>query len=111
MEEQNERVLCVKEERYGTLDIWVCPKGAEDRIVITSNGKPIEQFECNMPINPKALDNYMGMFGRDVENWYYKDIVIHWGVHQWKFYNSKNVTKVENVKTLEGISYLYDVEV
>lgn len=110
MKEQN--TLCVRKEE-GTLDFWICPEGKEDRIVITLDGKPIEEYAFDMPITPQAIDNYMGAFGRDVENWYHKDIVIHWGVHSWKFHNAYNITEVEkdkHTKTLEDISYFYDVE-
>ena len=112
MKEQANK-LCVRKEKDGTLDIWICPEGKEDRIIITYNGKPIEEIAYDMPITPGAIDNYMGTFGRDVENWYYKDIVIHWGVNTWKFYNSKNVTDIEKdeyVKNLDDIEYFYDVE-
>lgn len=40
----------------------------------------------------KGLDWLMGLIGRDTQNWFHKDIVIHWGVHQWKFYNARNIS-------------------
>lgn len=40
----------------------------------------------------KGIDWFMGHFGRDTQNWFHKDIIIHWGVHTWKFYNAKNIS-------------------
>ena len=117
--------LCVKQERYGTLDLWINNEdhwtfGNEDtkwEIIATYNGdspSKCEAYRFTLDKDPiKALDELMGRIGRDVENWYYKDLVIHWGVHTWKFYNAYNVTSVdkdEHCKTLEDIQFLYDVE-
>ncbi len=40
----------------------------------------------------EGLNWFMGNIGRDTQNWFHKDIVIHWGVHQWKFYNARNIS-------------------
>lgn len=104
--------LCVI-RKEGTLDFWICPEGKEDRIIVTLDGKPIEEYSNDMPITPEVIDNYMGTFGRDVENWYHKDIVIHWGVHTWKFCNNYNITEIqkdEYAKTLEDIVFYNEVE-
>ena len=39
-----------------------------------------------------GLDEVMGILGRDTQNWWYKDIVLHWGVNTWKFYNARNIS-------------------
>lgn len=38
------------------------------------------------------IDWFMGLIGRDTQNWFHKDIVIHWGNNVWKFYNAKNIS-------------------
>lgn len=38
-----------------------------------------------------GLDWLMGLIGRDTQNWFHKDIVIHWGINVWKFFNAKNI--------------------
>lgn len=123
MERQN--LLCVRKEEYGTLDLWINNEehwdfGNKDikfEIIATYNGKDPsagEAYRITLDEKPvEALDHLMGYIGRDVENWGYKDIVIHWGAHTWKFYNAKNVTNVkkdEDCKTLDDIQYYYDVE-
>jgi hypothetical protein len=62
----------------------------------------------------KGLDWFMGLLGRDTQNWFTKNIVIHWGVNTWRFYNAKNISvfdtdtikdfdiKDYDVKKLEG---------
>jgi len=123
MKEQN--TLCVRNERYGTLDLWINNEehwtfGKGDlkfQVIATYNGETPEHgyaYMVSFDKDPvKALDTLMGHIGRDTENWYFKDIVIHWGIHTWNFINSKNVTKVEKdeyTKTLEDIQMNYDVE-
>ena len=121
----DKNVLCTRNERYGTLDLWINNEdhwtfGNEDikwEIIATYNGEDPskgEAYRFTLDRNPvQALNEFMGHVGRDTENWFFKDIVIHWGVHTWKFYNSKNITTVdkdENCKNLEDIKFLYDVE-
>lgn len=123
---EKKRTLCVRNEEYGTLDLWINNEehwkfGKDDKltwqIIVTYNGESPEKGEAyriTLDEHPtKALDELMGYIGRDVENWYYKDIVLHWGVHTWKFYNSKNITAIEKdeyTQTLEDIQMYYDVE-
>lgn len=40
----------------------------------------------------KGLDWFMGILGRDTQNWFHKDIVIHWGNNTWTFYNGLNIS-------------------
>lgn len=119
------KTLCARNQEYGTLDLWINDEdhwtfGKDEfkyEIIATYNGESpetSETYRITLDKNPiEALDYLMGYIGRDVENWGYKDIVIHWGVHTWKFYNSKNISNIEKdeyVKTLEDIEYFYDVE-
>ena len=119
------RTLCVKEERYGTLDLWINPEGEGSsygdnhkfHIIVTYDGKPITQFAhaiCLDKGDPEQiLDSLMGLIDRDTQNWYYKDLIIHWGVHTLKFTNNKNIDVVEKdeyVKNLEDIKEYYEVE-
>lgn len=116
--------LCVRKDE-GTLDLWVNyePRwtfGGEDtkwELIATFNGETPENSEAyrfTFDKDPvKAIDEFMGVLGRDVENWHNMDIVIHWGVHTWKFINNHNVTDVEKdeyAKSLEDIKFYYDVE-
>lgn len=43
----------------------------------------------------EGIDWFMGLIGRDTQNWFHKDIVIHWGKNVWKFYNAKNISDYE----------------
>ena len=55
----------------------------------------------------------MGVIGRDTQNYFFKDIVIHWGVHTWKFINEKQVQVIEKdeyTKTMNDIERNYDIE-
>ncbi len=120
------RKLCVKAERYGTLDLWINDedhwtfgkdKETKWEIIATYDGKkPNEGYAWMMTFDKdpvKAFDEVLGYIGRDTENWSYHDIVIHWGVHTWKFINSKNIEEIvkdEYTQTLEDIQMNYDVE-
>ena len=124
MKEQN--LLCARSTKAGTLDIWVNPKDAmlgdnKLQVVVTYDGKPIETEQAyafglgdmNDDQVEKQLDWFMGMLSRDTQNWFLKDIVIHWGVHKWTFYNEHNVTTIEKdeyVKNLQDIEYYYEID-
>ena len=58
----------------------------------------------------KGLDEFMGLIGRDTQKWFHCDIVIHWGIHTWTFYNHRNISDF----TKEEIEYFdkndYDYE-
>ena len=99
--------LCVVKEKYGTVDVWICPEGFPDRVVITYNGAPVEERSMDMPVTVEALENFMGVFGRDIENWGFKDLVIHWGVHTWKFCNCRNMVEVSSMDEI----HLYSEEI
>lgn len=112
----------------GTVDIWINYEGEMGNfsgkrmnIITTFNGESpekglgtcmslVDQDEATME---KSLDWFMGSLGRDVENWSNKDIVIHWGVHTWTFYNKRSVTDIEKdeyTKTFDDIKFFYDIE-
>lgn len=80
----------------GTVDIWINKDGYEGKILITYNGNDIEQGFNSWDLNninnaEKLLDEFMGVLGRDIENWHTYNIVIHWGVHNWSFTNDYNI--------------------
>lgn len=124
MKEQN--LLCARSTRPGTLDIWINPEGVMlggDRlqVVATYGGVSPETEQAysfglgNMNDDQieKQLDWFMGMLSRDTQNWFFKDIVIHWGVHKWAFYNEHNVTTIEKdeyTQNLKDIEMNYDIE-
>jgi hypothetical protein len=124
MKENNK--LAVLTQRYGTLDLWINDEehwnfGKDDEtkweIIATYNGESpskSEAYRYTLDKNPvKALDELMGYIDRDTKGWYYKDLVIHWGVHTLKFYNSYNVETIEKdefTRTFEDIKCNYDVE-
>lgn len=120
-----EQKLCALNKEYGTLDLWVNNEehwkfGNEEttwQIIATYNGKDPKEGEAyRITLDKKpteALDALLGYIGRETENWGFKDIVIHWGVHTWKFVNDRNITEIEkdeNVKSIQDIQYFYDVE-
>lgn len=124
---EKKRTLCVKENN-GTLDIWInydgnVPKlkNGKLHIITTFDGKkPEEELSTGMGLgnfNDKEIEErlnwFMGYFCRDTQNWFYKDLVIHWGVHTLTFHNKRNVNEVEKdeyTQTLEDIQMNYDVE-
>lgn len=124
MKEQN--TLCARNERYGTLDLWINPEGQtlgdeQLHIVASFNGTPIETEQAyslglgnsNDEDTAKKLDWLLGLIGRDTQNYFFKDIVIHWGVHTWKFINEKNITTIEKdeyTQTMQDIEMNYDIE-
>lgn len=124
--EKINRYLAVRKEEYGTLDIWVNPEGEGStignkkmNIVVTFNGEPISKgmaYSCSFQDCENAeemLDWLMGYIDRDTQNWYWKDLVIHWGVHTLRFVNERNIDKVEkneDCRNLEDIKFYYDVE-
>lgn len=123
MKEQNK--LCARNERYGTLDLWINDEKHWEfgnsknkfQIIATLNGQNPDSgyaYMITLDEEPtKALDDFMGYISRDTQNWGYRDIVIHWGVHTWKFYNKHNITDIENdeyAKNLDDIKYFYDIE-
>lgn len=119
--------LCSRQNN-GTLDIWInydndIAKLKDDKlhIITTYNGnKPEDEISCGLGLGnlndeaiEKQLDWLMGIISRDTQNWFNKDIVIHWGVHTWTFYNKHNVQDIEKdeyTKNLEDIKCYYDVE-
>lgn len=125
MEKTNK--LCVRQNN-GTLDIWInydndIAKLDNNKmhVITTYNGeKPEHEVSCGLCLGnqddetiEKQLNWLMGIIGRDTQNWFIKDIVIHWGVHTWKFYNKQNVVDIEKdeyTKNLEDIKMNYDVE-
>ena len=64
-------------------DNTICLSYDEENVAywIKLNGNNVE----------KGLDEVMGLLGRDTRNWWHKDIVLHWGVNTWKFYNEFNI--------------------
>lgn len=123
MKEHN--MLCVQNTKQGTLDVWVNYEGEVSRyndtryhIITTYNGEsPEEGMVASMSLKgdtiEQALDELMKYISRDTQNWSNKDIVIHWGVHTWKFMNEHNITTIEkdeNTKNLDDIKLYYDVE-
>lgn len=125
MEKQPNK-LAVLKQQYGTLDLWINDEehwkfGKDEdttwEIIATYNGaspSEMEAYRYTLDRDPvKALDELMGYIDRDTKNWYFKDLVIHWGVHTLKFYNAYNVEKVEKdeyTQTFEDIKYNYEVE-
>lgn len=126
MKEQKNK-LCVRQEKYGTLDLWINPEGEGStfgdnkklNIVATYNGEAInhsQAYSCSLQDCKNVeemLDWLMGYIDRDTQNWYYKDLVIHWGVHTLKFVNEKNITTIEKdeySRNLEDICYYNEVE-
>lgn len=124
MKEQNK--LCCRKERYGTLDLWLNNEdhwtfGSDEEtkyeVIATYDGETpdkMEAYRFTFDKHPvEALDELMGYICRDTRNWAYKDLVIHWGVHTLKFYNSGNIEDIEKdeyTKTFEDIKYNYEVE-
>ena len=117
MKEQN--VLCARSTRYGSLDLWINPEG-EYNIVATYDGESPDNYVWGIALNDlssekliKEIDWIMGVIGRDTQNYFFKDIVIHWGVHTWKFINEKQVQVIEKdeyTKTMNDIERNYDIE-
>jgi len=126
MKEQRE--LCVRNTKEGTVDFWINYEGNvgmlkndKQHIIMTYNGESPEKCcALTIPLGNKddatieeTLDCLMGYISRDTRNWYSKDIVIHWGIHTWKFVNEQNIEKVEKneyTNNLEDIKLYYDVE-
>lgn len=87
----------IREE--GTLDLWINMDGHEGKILTTYNGDNTQETICNeWDLNnvknaEQLLDEFMGVLGRDIRNWHTMDIVLHWGVHTWKFVNNYNISE------------------
>ena len=81
----------------GTIDLWINMDGFGGKVLVTYNGlNPLEEsyneYDLSKINNAENfLDEVLGVLGRDVKNWHTYDIVIHWGVHNWKFINNRNV--------------------
>ena len=58
----------------------------------------------------ETLDWFMGFIGRDTQNWFRYDVVIHWGVHEWKFYNARNISTFDKdtIKFFDKGDYDYE---
>lgn len=58
----------------------------------------------------EGLDWFIGLIGRDTQNWFHNDIVIHWGVNTWTFYNRKNISDFtkEEIKYFDKDDYSYE---
>ena len=58
----------------------------------------------------EGLDWFMGFIGRDTQNWFHHDVVIHWGVHEWKFYNARNISTFDKdtIKFFDKGDYDYE---
>ena len=125
MEREN-KILEARQQRYGTLDLWLNDEehwnfGKDEEtkweVIATYNGESpsvSEAYRFTLDKNPvQALDELMGYIDRDTQNWFFKDLVIHWGVHTLKFYNAKNIETIEKdeyTKTFEDIKFNYDIE-
>lgn len=64
---------------------------ANNAIVVSYDGKQLA-YALETTDDKKNIDWLMGLLGRDTQNWFHKNIVIHWGVNTWKFYNARNVS-------------------
>lgn len=79
--------IYINSDKFTTNNETICVSYDDEQLAyaIKLNGDNIE----------KGLDEIMGLLGRDTQNWFHKDIILHWGIHEWKFYNSKNISDYE----------------
>ena len=129
MNQKDKNVLCVKRDKYGTLDLWLNDEDyildnldnesgeIKYHIVATYNGETPDKgysYMLSLSKEPtKAIDELWLLLNRDIINWGFKDIVLHWGGHKMKFINERNITQIEKdayVKNLEDISMHYNIE-
>ena len=123
--EERKNVLCSRHKEYGTIDLWINPEGEgtefngkKQNIIVSYNGEPLTHMAYSCSLQDcenveEVIDWLMGYIDRDTQNWYYKDLVIHWGVHTLKFINERNITEIEKdeySRSLEDICYYNDVE-
>ena len=87
----------IREEN--TVDLWFNEDGHEGELLITYGGEnpkdsPYNSYNFNK-IDVKnveqIIDEMLGVLGRDIENWHTYNVVIHWGVHNWRFTNDYNI--------------------
>ena len=107
--------LCERVERAGVLHIYInSDKFTNENNTLVAS---YDDKELAYSINLKSgedigdcIDWFMGHIGRDTQNWFNYDIIIHWGINEWKFYNSKNISDF----TKDNIEYFdlkdYDIE-
>ena len=123
---ENKKILEARQQRYGTLDLWLNDEdhwtfGKDEEtkweVIATYDGKnpsEMEAYRFTLDKNPiQAIDELMGYIDRDTQNWGFRDLVIHWGVHTLKFYNAKNIETIEKdeyIHNFEDLQYYYDVE-
>jgi hypothetical protein len=98
-------------KRYGTMDIYVNDEekskeifkdGELRHIIVCYNGELAYYYNNDYETRTfdditKILDDFMGVFDRDTQNWSYMNIVIHWGVHTLKFTNNNNIEEFEDL--------------
>lgn len=76
--------IYINSDKFTKTNYTICTSYDDEDIAfaIKLNGENVE----------KGLDEVMSIFGRDTQNLFHKDIILHWGVHTWKFYNGRNVS-------------------
>lgn len=64
---------------------------ANNVVVVSYDGEQLA-YSLETLKEAKSIDWLMGLIGRDTQNWFHNNIVIHWGDNVWKFYNKRNVS-------------------
>lgn len=64
---------------------------SDENIVCVSYDEKETAYFLSKDTNKNGVNWFMGLIGKDTQNWSYKNIVIHFGNNVWKFYNERNV--------------------
>jgi hypothetical protein len=110
-------------KRYGTMDIYVNDEekskelfkdGKLRHIIVYYNGEfayTYHNYETKTFDDiTKILDDFMGVFDRDTQNWSFMNIVIHWGIHTLKFTNNNNIEEFEDLTDKQKEEFDYQLE-
>lgn len=77
--------IYINSDKFTNEGYNLCTSYDEETLAYAINLKECNDIE-------KAIDEIMGILGRDTQNWFHNDIVIHWGVNTWTFYNARNIS-------------------
>lgn len=98
-------------KRYGTIEIYVNSEekskeifkdGKLRHIIVCYNGELSYYYNNDYETRTfeditKILDDFMGVFDRDTQNWSYMNVVIYWGVHTLRFTNNNTIEEYEDL--------------
>jgi hypothetical protein len=95
--------IYINSDKFTNGENELCVSYDEESLAYSINLNKCENIE-------EGIDWFMGLIGRDTQNWFHNDIVIHWGVNTWTFYNARNVSDFtkEEIKYFDKADYDYE---